>query len=328
MRKWTIWVLVLLLFAGTIAGCAKKSEKPAEKAKQEVTQLVISTGGTSGSYFAVGGAFANIISKYGENLSATAQTSGGSIENLKLLESGESELILAQNDLADYALKGAEMFKEPLKNVQAIATLYPEYIQIVVRANLGVKKITDLKGKKISVGPPGSGSEANARQFLQALGVAYDSFKPQFLSNTDATNQFKDKIIDGFIITSGLPSPAIMDIASTMDVTVVGFTNEEIAVLAKDIPFLTAAVIPANSYNKQTQDVQTIAAQAVLFTSAKVPEEVVYRITKAIWDNQDELILSTAKAKYMKKDNPVIGVTVPVHPGAAKYYKEKGIAVK
>lgn len=325
MRK-TLFVVFMLVLVLVAAGCSPGAKEENTGVLQEY-QLVISTGGTSGSYFPMGGAIANVISNYAEGVKATAQTSGGSIENLKLIERGESEMGLAQNDLADYSLKGVEMFKEKLIKPRAIATLYPELIQIVVRADKNVDNIEDLKGLKISVGAPGSGSEANARQFLEILGIPYESFQPQFLSNTDAADQFKDRVIDGMMITSGLPSPAIMDISILTDVKIIGFTNEQLAKVRSKMPFLTPVLIPAGTYDGQDEDVVTVAAQAVLFVSEDIPEDVVYKCTKAIWEHKDELVQAINKAEHMDPNDPVKGVTVPVHPGALKYYDEIGVQI-
>ena len=327
--KRTLLTVSLLIFALVVAGCSPQVTEEGNgdgEAVQEY-QMVISTGGTSGSYFPMGGAIANVISNHAEGVKATAQTSGGSIENLKLIERGESEMGLAQNDLADYSLKGVEMFSEKLTKPRAVATFYPELIQIVVRADKNIENIEDIKGLKISVGAPGSGSEANARQFLEILGVPYDSFQPQFLSNTDAADQFKDRVIDGMMITSGLPSPAIMDISILTDVRILGFTDEQLEAIGKEMGFLTPVTIPGGTYEGQEEDVVTVAAQAVLFISEDVPEDVVYKSTKAIWEYKDELIQAIQKAEHMDPDDPVKGVTVPVHPGALKYYNEIGVKV-
>ena len=330
MRKH--WLIVgLVVLALLAAGCGPAADDGnGEEAGGEAAQsyhMVISTGGTSGSYFPMGGDIANVITNYVEGASATAQTSGGSIENLKLIERGESEMGLAQNALADYAFKGIDMFEQKLTKARAIATFYPELVQIDVRADKNVKNIEDIKGLKISVGPPGSGSEANARQFLEILGITYDTFQPQFLSNTDAADQLKDNVIDGMIITSGLPSPAIMDIALLSDVNVIGFTEEQLAAILDKMDFFTPETIPAGTYEGQEEDVVTIAVQAVLFISEDIPEDVVYGITKAIWEHKDELVMAMSKAEHMDPDDPVKGVTVPVHPGALKYYNEIGVSV-
>lgn len=327
MKK-TLLIAFMLVLVLVAAGCspAVKEGDTVEETPQSY-QMVISTGGTSGSYFPMGGAIANVISNHVPGANVTAQTSGGSVENLKLIERGECEMGLAQNDLADFAFRGVEMFSEKLIKHRAIATFYPELIQIVVRADKNINNIEDLKGYKISVGAPGSGSEANARQFLEALGVPYSSFNPQFLSNTDAADQFKDKIIDGMMITSGLPSPAITDIALLSDVKILGFTEEQLKIINERMPFLTPVTITAGTYEGQDEDVVTVAAQAVLFVSEDIPEDVVYECTKALWEYKDELIQSIPKAENMDPKDPVKGVTTPVHPGAIKYYNEIGVSV-
>lgn len=328
MKKGLLVVCILVL-ALIAVGCAPKAteEGSGEAEAPEVMQMVITTGGTSGSYFPMGGAIASVITNHVEGVSVTAQTSGGSTENLILIERGECELGLAQNDAAEYAWLGKEMYSEKHNKPRAIATLYPELVQIVARKDTGIKNIEDIKGHKVSIGAPGSGSEANARQYLNLLGIPYDSFQPQFLSNTDAADQFKDEIIDCMILTSGLPSPALMDISTLTDVTVVGFTEEQAAKINKEIPFLTPIKIPAGTYRGQNEDVLSVTVQAVLFASEDIPEDIVYEITKALWENKDELVQVIAKAENMDPKDPVKGVTIPVHPGALKYYKEIGIEI-
>ncbi len=318
-------VLTLVLL---VVGCGPtRGNGDADDGAVEEYQMVIATGGTSGSYFPMGGAIANVISNHVPSANITAQTSGGSVENLKLIERGEAEMGLAQNDLADFAHKGIEMFEQKLVKHRAIATFYPELIQIVVRADKNINNIEDLKGYKISVGAPGSGSEANARQFLEILDVPYSSFNPQFLSNTDAAEQFKDRVIDGMMITSGLPSPAIMDISLLSDVKILGFTQAQLDKIADKMAFLTPITIPAGTYDGQNEDVVTVAAQAVLFISEDIPEDVVYEYTKALWEYRHELEQSIPKAEHMDPKDPVKGVTTPVHPGAEKYYNEVGASV-
>jgi len=295
---------------------------------KQAYQLTMGTGGTTGSYYPLGGAISQIVaSKLGVNI--TVRSTGGTVENLKLIEQDEAQLGLAQNDLLYYAWNGEEMFKQKTyRKARIIASMYPEYIQIAVREDSGVKTVYDLKGKRINVGAPGSGSEANARQILNSLGIKYEDFNPYFLSNTQAAAQMKNRQLDGMILTTGLPSPAIMDVALQHAVRIIPFAEDDIEKLEKKYPFFKRAVIPAGSYKGQSGDVLTVSVRAMLVCHESLSEDLVYNITKVIWENREELAKIMAKAKYMDPKDPVKGATIPVHPGAKKYYKEIGINVE
>lgn len=292
-------------------------------------QLIMGTGGTTGSYYPLGGAISQIVASKLGYINITVQSTGGTVENLKLIERGEAQLGLAQNDLLYYAWNGIEMFKpKTYRKARIIASIYPEYIQIAVREDSGIKTIYDIRGKRINVGAPGSGSEANARQILNVLGVKYEDFKPYFLSNTQAAAQMKNRQIDGMILTTGLPSPAITDVALQHAVRIIGFSEVDIEKLEKTSKFFKRAIIPAGSYKGQDYDVVTVSVQAMLVCSEDLSEDIVYDITKVIWENREELAAIMAKAKHMDPKDPVKGATIPIHPGAKKYYKEKGISLE
>ncbi len=288
------------------------------------TKLVLATGGTAGTYYPFGGAMGKIWNSKIPGMNVTAQATGASAENVRLINKGEAELALVQSDTLDFAYNAKETFKEKLTGMRAIAVLYPEVIQVVVRAESPVQTFADLKGRKVGVGAPGSGTEANFRQLLDVYGMKKEDVRGQYLSFSESAEQFKDKHIDAFIVTAGIPNAAIMDVATQHNLRILSVADDKIAALTKKYPFLAAVTIPANTYKNQTSPVKTVAVNAVLIASAKMTDDVAYKLTKALFDNQAELAASHAKGKELSLKTAVSGVSIPFHPGAVKYYKEKG----
>ncbi|MHC1727094.1 MAG: TAXI family TRAP transporter solute-binding subunit [Syntrophobacteraceae bacterium] len=288
-------------------------------------KMVLATGGTAGTYYPLGGAIANIWNTKIKGMNVTAQTTGASAENVRLVNKKEAELAMVQSDTLDFAYKGQEAFKEKITGMKALAVLYPEIIQVVVRADSPIKTFADLKGKKIGVGAPGSGTEANFRQLCDAYGIAKADVNAQYLSFSESAEQFKDNHIDAFIVTAGIPNAAIMDIGSVQAVRILDITGDVAKKLTTKYPFLSEAKIPSGTYKNQTADVNTIAVNAVLIVNSEVKDDVVYNLTKALFENQQQLASAHAKGKDINLQNAAKGVSIPFHPGAEKYYKEKGI---
>ena len=315
MKKYIVLTLaVVLVMSAALTGCAPQK-----------TNLILATGGTSGTYYPFGGSMAQIFNSKIQNMNVTAQATGASVENLKLIGQKEAELAIVQNDMTDYAYNGTEAFKDSkIANVRVIANLYPEVIQIVSSADSGIKTLTDIKGKKFSVGAPGSGVEANARQLLDVMGMTYNDFSANYLSFAESADSLKDNHIDGFLFVSGIPNAAIQDTATTSSLNFVSIPDDVIKKLIDKYPFFTEFVIPAGTYKGQTADVKTVAMKATLVAGAEVSEQVIYSITKALFENQPELASAHAKGAELSLENAVNGVSVPFHPGAEKYYKEVG----
>jgi hypothetical protein len=287
--------------------------------------LVLATGGTAGTYYPFGGAMAKIWNSKIKDMNVTAQTSGASAENVRLVNKKEVELALVQSDTLDFAFNATEAFKEPLKAMNAIAVLYPEVIQVVVAAAGPIKSIADLKGKKVGVGAPGSGTEANFRQLLDAYGMKKEDVNAQFLSFSESAEAYKDKHIDAFIVTAGIPNAGIMDVATQNEIRILNIPADVAAKLTQKYPFLAAVKVPANTYKGQTAEVSTVAVNAVLIAGSSLKEEMVYNLTKALFENQADLAAAHAKGKELNMKTAVTGVSIPFHPGAVKYYKEKGL---
>lgn len=314
MRK-AMAIVVTCLVAVGLASAAMAGEM----------KYVLATGGTAGTYYPYGGAMSKIWNSKIPGMNVTAQATGASVENVRLMNKDEVELALVQSDTIDFAFNAKEAFKEKLTKMAVVAVLYPELIHIVVRGELDVKSFSGLRGKKIGVGAPGSGTEANFRQLLDVHKMTKDDVSTQFLSFAESADQFKDRRIDAFMVTGGVPTSAIMDVATQRDIKILPIEDTMISIMTNKYPFLAPAVIPANSYKGVTADVKTVAVNAVLIAHPKLSETVVYNMTKALFENQAELAAAHAKGKVLSLQGAATGVSIPFHPGAAKYYKEKGV---
>jgi uncharacterized protein len=305
-----------LMLLGMIVGCSGGG-KP--------SNVIIATGGTSGTYYPLGGGIANIIQE-NTKTKATAQVTGASVENMRLLSKKEVELAFSQSDIADYASKGTEMFKEgAVQNLNAIGGLYLETIQIVAPGGSTIKTVADLKGKRVSVGAPGSGTEVNARQILEIYGMTFDDMKTERLSFGDSANKIQDGLLDAAFITAGAPTAAVNELAATKGVIIIPLEADKVGQLTKKYPFYVEQVIPGKTYPKQDADIRTVAVKAIMTVRADLAEGLVYDITKAMYENTSKLEAINAKAKEIQASEAVAGISIPIHPGAEKYFKEKGV---
>lgn len=289
-------------------------------------QLLLATGGTAGTYYPLGGAIANIVNKNVPGTNMSAQSTGASAENMRLINRGEVDFAIVQNDVAFQAYNGLETFAgKPIKNFGVVASLYPEVIQFVVKADGPIKTWADVKGKKISVGAAASGTEINARQVLEAHGMTYADVQEQFLSFAESANQFKDSQIDGFFVTAGIPNPGITDVATQHKIKILPVAPDKMKALTDKYPFLAPTTVPANTYMNQTEAAATPAITAIIIAGNHMSEKQVYDITKVLFDNGGALAAAHAKGASVKLATALDGVATPVHPGAAKYLAEKGV---
>ncbi|BEP29088.1 TAXI family TRAP transporter solute-binding subunit [Helicovermis profundi] len=325
-------MMVLTLVIGIFAGCsspAKTTEPAADAPKTDAPAKVeqffvnIGTGGTAGTYFPLGGAFAEIWNNTIPGINATAQSTGASVANINLLEDGKIEVAIVQNDVAMYAHDGKIMFDgKAYDKLRGLATLYSEPLQIIT-TDPSIKSIADLKGKKIAVGSIGSGVEANARQIIAAAGMDFDKdIKAKFLSFSEAAASLKDKQIDAAFLTAGIPTAAIQDLGAQNTVTVVPIGEELSKTLKEKYKFFTDFIIPANTYKGQSEDIHTLTVKSMLVVSSDMDDELAYNLVKAIYDNHDRVVAAHNVGKYITVDSALDGMSVPVHPGAAKFFDE------
>ncbi len=290
--------------------------------------ISIATGGTGGAYFPIGAGLADIINKHLTGYNASAEVTAASKVNCINVNDGKSDLALVLGDTLSYGYKGDKLggFTKPLSNLRVIANIYANTIQIVARKDSGVRTLSDLKGKKVSVGAPGSGTEINARQIFEAAGMSYKDFdRTEYLSFSESADQMKNRAIDVTLMSSGMPNPGIMDIATSQEIVIVPIPAAVIGKLGKELPFFVPATIPKGMYKGQEEDVQTVGVPNFLIASATMDEKTAYEITKAMFENLPRLVQAHAAAKGIKLENATKGLPVPLHPGAAKYYREKGL---
>lgn len=288
------------------------------------TFLSIATGGTSGTYYPIGGAIAQAVSK-GSGIQATAETGNASVANINLLAQGDIDVAFAQNDITYWAYNGRLMFKSPLRNLRAVAALYPEHVQLILAKGTNIRMMDDLKGKRVGVGAPGSGVEGDVRAIFQIAGLKYNDMRTDFLDFGATTSRFKDNQIDAGFVVAGYPTASVMDLSTTKDIELFNFDEKFLADLNKEHPYFVASTIPAGTYRGVDKDTNTPAVMAILVTHDKVPTEVIYEFTKAMFENIGDVHASHSMAKNITLSNALNGLTAPLHPGAEKYYKEKGL---
>ena len=284
------------------------------------------TGGTSGVYYPMGVALSQIYGKALPDAKVSVQATKASAENLNLLQAGKGEIAFTLGDALSDAWKGDTDagFAAPLKKLRGIAGIYPNYIQIVASADSGIKTLADLKGKRVSVGAPKSGTELNARAVLKAAGLTYkDLAKVEYLPFGESVELMKNRQLDVTLQSAGLGVSALRDLAASMKIVVVEIPAAVVAKIGD--PAYLPAIVPANTYEGQTKDVPAIAIQNFLVTHEGVPADTVYKMTKAMWENLDALVAAHAAGKAIKKESALKGMPVPLHPGAEKYYREIGL---
>lgn len=322
MKNLTCLLLVLMLTIGLMAGCGGGGETAGAESQEE-RFVTIATGGTSGAYFALGGTVSTLLNENLNYVNASVQSTGASAVNSTLIGEGKVELAFAMNDVVNYAYTGTETFSEKgkVENLRGIASLYPNFVQVITLEGNNINEISDLVGKKVGVGAPGSGTEVNARQILQAHGISYDDIEEDFLSYSEAVEQMKNGAIDAAFLTSGIPNAAIMDLATTKDVKIVPIRKAQVESLAKDYPFYSSELIPKDTYGN-SEPVETAAVMTLLVTSSELPENVVYDITKTIFENLSSLGDTHASGKKISLKNVETGMPIPLHSGAQKYFEE------
>lgn len=286
--------------------------------------LGLATGGTAGTYYALGGDIAALWMAKIPDLDVTAQSTGGSKANIILINDGDAELATVQNDVMAYAYAGNEFFdNQVIDSFQAIGYLYPELVQIVVAADSDIHTIADLKGKQVSIGAVGSGVFFNAVQILGNAGLGLEDIVPHYLSFDESATSFQNKQIDAFFVTAGLPNTAIVEVSNKIDVRLIGLDEADMAKLTEQYAYYVPVTVPAGTYNGMAEDVTVPAVGAVLICSKDLSEDLVYSLTRTLYEDTAEL--SHAKKAEISAESAVKGIPVPFHPGAEKYFKEKGL---
>jgi TRAP transporter TAXI family solute receptor len=283
------------------------------------------TGGTSGVYYPLGVALSEIYGKGIEGSRTQVQATKASVENLNLLQQGKGEIAFTLGDslALGWAGNADAGFPAKLEKLRGIAAIYPNYIQIVASKDSGIEKLEDLKGKSLSVGAPKSGTEINARAILAAAGMSYDDLgKVEYLPFAESVELIKNRQLDATLQSAGLGVASIRDLATSLPITVVAIPADTIAKIGS--PYLVAT-IPAGTYEGQSGDVATATVGNFLVTHDGVSDETAYQMTRLLFENLDQLVAAHAAAKGIDPARALDGMPIPLHPGAERYYKEKGL---
>jgi len=316
-KRWLKSVALALAVVGATAGAAQAQQF-----------FRIGTGGTAGTYYPVGGMIANAVSQPGK-LIATAVASNGSVANINGILGGALEAGFTQSDVAYWAYSGSGTFegKPKADSLRLVATLYPESIHLVARKGANIKSVADLRGKRVSLDEPGSGTIVDVRLILGAFGMTDKDIKAEYLKPNQAGDKIKDGGLDAFFFVGGAPAGAIAELASSgAGIEIIPIVGAEIDKLRSEQQFFTADTIAANTY-QGIGEIKTISVNAQMVTSTKLSEQTVYDITKAMYSDATRKVLDSghAKGKLITKENAVTGAGIPFHPGAEKFYKEVGL---
>ncbi|MBN1856683.1 MAG: TAXI family TRAP transporter solute-binding subunit [Dehalococcoidia bacterium] len=316
LKSLALILIISALLAGT-AGCTGASGK---------TGVTVFTGGTGGTYFPLGSKYAELLNQFSDNIDASAATSGASVTNCKAIGTGECQAALVQNDVSYYARKGINMFDAPIPELQGIACWYPETIQFVVKADSNIMSLEDMAGKNVAVGAPGSGAAVGCEQVLQAAGV-WDSITRFDLNFGEAASALKLGQVDVGFLVAGAPTSAIEELAVSSEVRIVEVPDNILTALgAAGYPFYVRQILPAGTYG-MTTDVSTVAVQAMLCVSSELSDDVVYEMTKILFEHLDELRTVHTKANDITLNSALDGMSLIVHPGAIAYFEEAGVTV-
>jgi uncharacterized protein len=299
---------------------------------QEKIQLSIGTGGTGGVYYPLGGGLANVLSKHVPGMQATAEVTGGSVDNLNLIGTGKPYLGFVMSDAALDAYRGEDKFKGRKVPLRTLAVLYPNRMHVVSIEGTGVTKLGDLKGKRVSTGSPGSATEVMAFRIIEAAGLDKDrDMRRERLGVAESVNAIKDRKIDAFFWVGGLPTAAVTDLAATPGVKIKMIDHAEVVpkMNQKYGKLYVEDVIPKATYSGMTADNKQATVMNILVANENLSESAAYNVVKALFDNRDELIAVHKEATNFKLENQKEAATpIPFHPGAVKYYKEKGVSLK
>lgn len=321
IRKAVVFSLVmpLAILMGVFSG---------EPVSAKTTFVSIGTGGTGGVYYPYGGGVAEIWNKHVKGVRAVAEVTGASVENTKLCDKGETLFGEIMSDVAYQAYHGEDKFEGKPQKILGMFVMYPNFFHLVALQKSGIQSVYDLKGKKVSVGAPGSGTEFMANLVFEgALGIPYADLNVFRLSFNENANALKDGTIDAGVWCVAPPTSSIMDLATTHDVSIIPFKQDEIDKITAKFPFYSGFTLPADTYKGQNQDILTATVWNTFICNADLDEDLVYQLTKAVFENQADLIKIHPFGKYTTPENAAQHSVIPLHPGAIKYLKEKGVSV-
>jgi TRAP transporter TAXI family solute receptor len=328
MKKISSVLIIVLVLSLALTGCSNTEAEETTPNENGVDDqfVTILTGGSSGPYFALGGALSNLINQNLDYANSSVESTGASAVNSTKIGNNEAELAFAMNNVVSFAYEGVESFadKKQFSNLRGITSLYPNYVQVITTKDTGLTEIEDLKGKRVGVGAPGSGTEVDARNILKTHGITYEDLEEDYLPYSESVEQLKNGTIDAAFLTSGLPNSTIMDLATTHDVQIITIRPEMAEKLKENVPFYSSEVIPAGTYDNE-EEVYTAAVKTILITNEELNEQVAYDITKTLYENLETMRGTHSAADHIdiKKFNE--GMPIPLHPGAKRFYEEQGV---
>ncbi|MCD5401595.1 TAXI family TRAP transporter solute-binding subunit [candidate division NPL-UPA2 bacterium] len=337
-RKMLMLLVVAMLMISMLMGCGQEAapengeEEVAPENGEEVaaitwgTRLTVATGGTGGVYFPYGGRMAEIITTHVEGFDASAEVTGASVENMKLVHDEETQIGLSQEDVVYQAFHGTGVFEGDPQDILNIFGMYPSTFHVLTLAGSGIESFADLKGQRISIGAAGSGTTAMADLVFGALDITHDDFTVERLSFTEQAGALKDGHLDAAVWLVGAPTSTIIDLATTHDIRILCFTSAELNKVVAEYPFYAATTITPDVYGLD-EPVNTIGVWNMAVVHRDAPEEYVYQVVRAIFEQQDELIKVHPLANWTTPQNTVDKATIPLHPGAIRYLEEIGIEV-
>ena len=289
-------------------------------------RLIMATGGTGGTYYPFGGVLAGVINN-NTDLQVTPNASGASADNLRQIAAGDAHIAFAQNDVSYYAFTATEIWSEiePIEGLRTLMALHPEPVQIVVFADSGIYSVEDLAGRRVSIGDVGSGAAVNAVQILNAHGLTLDDFSVFNLGAGPSANAMQDGSIDAFFFTAIAPTAAIMELATRRDIRLVSIDNARIEMLTSNYVFYARKILTSENYTFITEPVQTVTVHAQLVVLDSMDEQVAYDIVQAIMENRDSVIEGHRAGTYIQPEHSATNVSVPLHPGAARFFRETGV---
>jgi TRAP transporter TAXI family solute receptor len=300
-------------------------------AHAQTQQLSIATGGTGGVYYPLAGGFGNILGKELPGVTATAQVTGGSVANMQLIGSGKADIAFSQVDAAWDAINGKDKFPTKLP-IRALVVMYPNHMHVVTVEGTGIEKVEDLKGRRVSAGSPGSATELFAIRVLEAAGLDHEKdIKKERLGVAESVNALKDKKIEAFFWVGGLPTAAVTDLAATPNVKIkiIDIAHFTPKMNAKYGPLYAEATIPATTYKGMDKDAKNNTVWNIMAVNASMPDDLAYKLTKVMMEKRADLALVHKEALNIKDESQTTSrAGVPWHPGALKYFAEKGIKVE
>jgi uncharacterized protein len=284
------------------------------------------TGPVGGPMYAISGAWAEIVNKNLKDFQLTNQVGGGSVYTMKVLANGQADFAMVGNDVAMYGYQGTEAFAgKPVQDARGVAALYLESFQIVVKTSSPIKGIADLRGKRVTVGPPASGTQLASERILPILGLKMTDFKKLELGFNESAEYLRDGNADAAVYQTGIPYGPVVDISVMQPVNVLGLPESAVQEIKKRFPFYVSVTIPKTTYKGMTQDAQSVAVKMLLLASSKVSNDDVYAMTKVLFDHLDRMRAGHKMGESITQEGALVGITIPLHPGAEKFYREKGL---